>query len=316
MGFYREWGVAYTWAGFGQGGHGQGGMTSWREIRGKLVLIYGRRVRGAKCGLSIRRKGHVMLFVLLWVAIVSTALFWVAMHAAWIDRLPVWPLRILLLIVFALVPLKMFGTLVRGATNLSLTTTIAPTWLGYAWSQLSAYVAGAALILYWGRRRQADARPAAAHWRIWPLMLGWFVSGVVWSAVFAYMDHAWLARYAEARSQAKSNYLAHMTPNSAQAATAAHLYEMAFARLVSDPDTKMRDLPSLWYGDFDVNNPTLVAYLGRERLTITYLRQAATFQGCRFEQDTADPNISGTGPDQPTTNACGERAGLDPGGAN
>jgi hypothetical protein len=102
-----------------------------------------------------------------------------------------------------------------------------------------------------------------------------------------------------------------MTPNSAQAATAAHLYEMAFARLVSDPDTKMRDLPSLWYGDFDVNNPTLVAYLGRERLTITYLRQAATFQGCRFEQDTADPNISGTGPDQPHEEQAAVLLGLD-----
>jgi hypothetical protein len=252
-----------------------------------------------------------MFFVLLWIATVSTAVFWVAMHAAWIGRNAARPVRHLLLIIELLVPLYVFGALVVGTTKLKLTTSFEPTWLGYAWSQFLAFLAGAAIVLYLGRRREPASRPVAAGWRVWLLALAWIIAGVIWSLLLRHMDRVALARYADALSDARSRYLANMTPSTPESTAAARLYESAFARLSGDPDTGIKNLDRIGSADFDANDPTTVAYLGREQSTIAYLRQVAAMQACRFEQDTADPDINSYCPDGLQERQAAVLLGLD-----
>ena len=257
------------------------------------------------------RKGIGVFFVLLWIATVASALYWLAMHAASIGRVKARPLRVLLLIIEVLIPLIGLGLFALFATNLKLTKDIEPTRFGCALSLVLAYVAGAILILFRGRCRKGNLRPTAAEWRVLPLAMGWLASSIAWCLIFAHMDRAVLGQYADARSRARARYLANMTPDTPQAATAAGLYKKAFARLALDPDTEIDNLPPMGSSDFNIDDPAITSYLTREQPSIAYLRQAATIPECRFDQDTAEPDISNLAPDGPQERQAGVLLGLD-----
>jgi hypothetical protein len=234
-----------------------------------------------------------MNFALLWIDALAVSLLWCATLAACACRIRSrWVKWILLLVVIG-VPLFPLGTFALAAMRMKFVMRIQPDWFGYALSLLLAYLIGASLIL-WQGRREPGLTPAAANWRRGPLALSFAIAIGVGYATLLNMDFALRARCAVVSVEVNSIYLATLPAITSDSQNAAPLYEEAFDRLKQDQDLEVQvQNPPTGNGEnFDPAEPATIAFLKHEAKTIARIRRAAALPACRFDEDLSQPDIA------------------------
>ena len=231
-----------------------------------------------------------MNYQLLWIDALLISLLWVAAMAAMTGRLNHKWVRGILFPIIVGPPLFVFATFLYSSAAMKFVAKIEPNWFVYALSLLVAYLIGASLILYRGRR--SGLKPATAAWPRLPLLFALLICIAVGYMTLLNMDLAIRARCAILGQKIGLIYVAAAPAIVSESQNAAPLYERAFKRLKDDPGNDIYNPPLGDWKIFAPNDPATVAFLKRHAETLALLRRAAALPGCRFDSDLGDPDMA------------------------
>jgi len=167
-------------------------------------------------------------------------------------------------------------------------------WFGYTLSWTVLLVAGAAALVWVGRKPGAtgEAR-AAAGWPLVKLALGLVLSATLLGMTFASQDEAMKARMAALRGEAGALALSVAPPRVADGDNAALVYQQAFEPMQR---AKMRgwcQKRNKWFQEliFDPSDADEQLFMQEQQGVLELLRKAAAMPDCYFEHDYGRPSL-------------------------